>query len=225
MRARRGSQHHAAAALGRWFAARGQGQGQRLRWPAHPIGDAWLFTVPEMQYANRLWLVRGDDVVEFAPSLTTVDEAVMMLDDPARRRDDGLIAPYLRPGSTYVWAAKGPVMAAPIIRNRLTAAVLFHGTGDEQDAAGVLLRPLMDAAGVGRVWSAELGRLHQDGVPAIDAVHSLLGRHAPQGSGDGDVHPELGFSNVTKQTLLHLLEAQLPHRGPIPLRGRTSSSG
>lgn len=208
----------AARTLGVWLMARGQGDQHAVTsLSATAVDSAWLFNGSGAGYGRAEWLVSGDEVMPYLRAHLSLDEALLMLDDPRRRRTDGTVRSYRSAALSYNWAAREPVIAVPVVRERLTGAYIFHGLGDEDDAAGVLRRRNRDAEGVGRCWSEELARMFREGTSAADAVGSLRGRRGA--GGDGDVGADLHRFDGGKQELRDLLDPELAATaGPAAVR-------
>jgi hypothetical protein len=198
------SRASAVATLSAWLADRGDGA-RRVDpgdWVTTELESGWLFTAPGR--TNSAYVVRSTDVVNFAPSTTTVEEALLMLDEPARRLHDGIDPSYPSRTATYTWAALGPVMAAAITREDRLGAFVFVGVDDESASAGVLRRQMPDAVDVGRHVHAQLEGRFQAGVAAEDAVRACLGSRDP----NGDVAAELRRYEGGKRELWALLNPE-----------------
>lgn len=202
------NQDAAADTLARWFAQRGEdvARDDLRQWPTSQIAQAWCFSSPGR--SNRAYLVRSPDVIDFAPSTTTVEEALLMLDEPLRRRHDGTEPSYYSEIATYPWAVVGPVTAAAITRDGRLGAFLFQGGEHESSSAGVLRRQMPDSLDVGRSVHVNLEEQFHRGTPAATAVVSLLGRAFD----DGDVGNELRRYDGGKRELWELLNPELVER-------------
>lgn len=81
-------------------------------------------------------------------------------------------------------------MAVPVLSAQGVLGYIFHGVDGESGSAGTLqLSSSKRAEAATLYWESELARLHAQGVPAAEAVKSLIGRTSPQGESrvEGDL--------------------------------------
>lgn len=86
---------------------------------------------------------------------------------------------------TYRFDAYKQIFATPVELEGETVGFLFHGSDDEPEAAGLIIKANHPfRTGGGRYWKQRLMDLRAKDVSAADAVKSLLGASGPQGMGN-----------------------------------------
>ena len=120
----------------------------------------------------------------------------------------------------FNFAAYGAVYAVPVVLDGRTVAYIFHGGQDEPDSAGVITTTSGALPPHGsKHWSDALQRSKAAGVPAADAVRSLLGAVGPEGAG-------VVGTELRRYDGKAVLDAELnPHKAaPAPRRDAPQSS-
>lgn len=98
--------------------------------------------------------------------------------------DDDLQPRLVGEPFTYNFSALKSVFAVPIKFENELVGYFFHGSDEEPDSAGVLLKPGHDyESEEGRFWDQRLKESFSKGVSAREAVSSLLGVSGPGAAG------------------------------------------
>ena len=145
------------------------------------------------------------------------------------RGDDDVEGRLVGAPTTYHFGPSGPVQAAPVVRDGETVGFLFHGSEDEPDAAGLMAAPGRDFEPAGsRYWLDELKRLFERGVPAAEAVRSLLGTSGPAvaGTAGTELRPYAGKYELKAILNPERIAADRAHREarPVPLGQRVDAA-
>lgn len=120
----------------------------------------------------------------------------------------------------YHAGPRGPIRAVAIRRDGVVEAYLFHGVDDdEKDAAGLISRREGDFQPQGSgYWLEELRRLHDEGVPAAEAVASLAGTAGPAYAGAADTSFESFESKASARGVLEPRRDNAPRRNEPPAK-------